>query len=338
MPDETVPPVPEVDYQKRLRPRTYAVAVYVVGLFVLMQLVALGLAFWFRQNVTIEKVGPALSEEVVAIVTPVEEPPVTEPPIRKPESSPLDARPEGRLSVAPGGAVDQQVAQLNEDARLFRRNGDFSMAEVALRQALDLKPNDLLTLTNYAMLEEARGERRAAFARWSQVIETAPEGDPTIRLARERAVLLEEALRLEADARRREEALLEGIDRRITVADVRVEPDPLPEFPLEIRRDFLLKSANRSIPVDASKLRVQVFVYDQIDGRRLEPAKIEAKFLSGQPDFNRPEGETLRTIYTASPDEPERKYYGYIVRVFYDNQLQYQRAEPRSLLELFSGR
>ncbi|MFQ3670184.1 MAG: hypothetical protein SNJ84_01860 [Verrucomicrobiia bacterium] len=336
MSEENVRPEMEVDYQKRLRPKTYAVAVYVVGLFVLMQLVALGLAFWFRQNVTIEKVGPELSEEVVAVVTPIEE--VKEPTKPADPLSPLDARPEGRLSLGVGGAVEQQVGQLNEDARLFRRNGDFPMAEVALRQALDLKPNDLLTLTNYAMLEEARGNRGAAFERWKQVIEVAPEGDPTVRLARERSILLEEALRLEEEARRREEALLEGVDRRVTVVDVRTVPEPLPEVPQEIQRDFLLKSANRSIPVDPSKLRVQVFVYDQIDGGRLEPAKIEAKFLSGQPDFNRAEGETLRTIYRAVPEEPERRYYGYIVRVFYDNQLQYQRAEPRNLLELFSGR
>ncbi|GAB4240118.1 MAG: hypothetical protein OHK005_02050 [Candidatus Methylacidiphilales bacterium] len=338
MSEENVRPSPEVDYQKRLRPKTYAVAIYVVGLFVLMQLVALGLAFWVRQNVTIEKVGPALSKEAVAVVTPVKEGSENQKSSQPLEASPLDARPEGRLSLPPGNAVDQQVSQLNEDSRLFRRNSDFSMAEVALRQALDLKPNDLMTLTNYAMLEEARGNRKEALGRWNQVIATAPEDDPTIRLARERAILLEEALRLEAEARKREEALLEGIDRRITVVDVRTEPDPLPEFPVEIQRDFLLKSANRKIPVDASKLRVQVFVYDQIGGGRLEPAKIEATFLSGQPDFNRPEGETLRTTYRTNPDEPERKYYGYIVRVFYDNQLQYQRAEPRSLLELFSTR
>lgn len=333
MSDDDAPPATEVDYRKRLRPKTYAVAIWMVGLFVVMQLVALGLAFWFRQNVTIEKVGPPIGEEAVAAAQSREpETAASEPP------SPIDALPEGRLTLGGGGATEEQVAQLNEDARLFRRNGDFSMAEVALRQALDLKPNDVLTLTNYAMLEESRGNRSAALARWTQVIEAAPEGDPTIRLARERAILLEEALRLEADARRREDALMEGIDRRVTVADVRTEPDPLPDNPQRLQRDFLIKSANRSIPVDPSKLRVQVFVYDQIDGGRLEPAKIEAKFLSGQPDFNRPEGETLRTFYAADPQQPERQYYGYIVRVFYDNQLQYQRAEPRSLLELFAGR
>jgi tetratricopeptide (TPR) repeat protein len=347
--EPTNPPIPEADYRKRLRPKTYAIAVYLVGLFIILQLLALGLAFWFRQQVIIEKEAPLLREEQVAVVAAMDPPPaaemeteVGEPAKPSPEEnvSAFDSGlPEGRLAVPAGGTVDQQVAQLNEDARLFRRQGDFSMAEVALKQALGLKPNDILSLTNYAMLEEARGNRRAAYERWKQVIATAPEGDTTVRLAMERSILLEEALRLEEEARQREEALLAGIERRVEIAEVRMSPDPLPEKPTEIQRDVVIKSANPGIPIDSSKLRVQVFVYDQVGGRKLEPAKIEARFLNSQPDFNRPEGEVLRTVYRAKLDEMgERAYYGYIVRIYYDNQLQDQRAEPRSLMELFSGR
>src|SRR6202022_3760002 len=45
-------------------------------------------------------------------------------------------------------------------------------------------------------------------------------------------------------------------------------------------------------------------------------------------------GERGRLQFLQSTIQPERKYLGYIVRVYYDNQVQAVRADPTRLLKL----
>jgi len=323
---------PEVDFKKRLRPKTYSITVYVVGIFLIVEVIFLASVVWFRkERMRIEKEGPVLSKEQV-VPKPGTETAPTPPDLTTPEGS-------GRLALPEGASLQQKLNHLNEEARNFQQNGDFVMAEAVLQKALELKPDDLLTLTNLAFLEQAKGDNQAAVEAWKKIITSSPENDKTVRLAKERAMLLEENIRLEAEAKRREKALLASGRRKIFLDGVKFTPETLPQNPPEVQADFILKLDPKTENFDASKLRIQVFVYTQAPAGQLEPAKIDATFLNSSPDWKTDNGETLRVKYSKylqPPETPEdRNYYGYMMRLYYDGELQDQRAEPSKLLELF---
>lgn len=316
-----------IDWKKRLRPRAYAIGIYAVGFFILVELAVLGSAFWMRQRVVLETEGPAL----VA--------PSTAEPAPETNGNGLNLPPpvfEARLSPAQGPTAAERVAKLNDEATNFRRSGSFPLAQAALEKALEIDPENPLTLTNFAMLEEARGNNARALEFWRRIIGMGDKARDTIQLARERSVILEERLRLEEENRRRATTALQ--DRKISLARIITRPDPLPAQVRDIERDFIFRVDSGAAQLQGNKLRIQVYFYDRINGDRLATVPIEARFVNDPPTWNPGAEETLRVRYQTAADGENRRYYGYIVRLFYDGVLQDERAEPASLLRLTASR
>lgn len=312
------------DRKKRLRPKVYAIGIYVVAFFILVEIVVLASAFWMRQRVVLETEGPTLVESSQPS-SPVDN-------SRMPALSIPDL-PSARLPVEKSSGPGAEVVRLNDEAKNFRRNGDFAMAEAALVKAQALDPSHPLTLTNFAMLEEAQGRNTRALGYWKQVIALGDKARDTIQLARERSVIIEERIRLEDEARRVEHG--QAASRRLTIERITTKPDPLPERPVEIQRDFSLKAVAGAEPLQANKVRVQVYFYDRIGTDRLVSVPIEARFLNESPDWNAHAEEVLRVRYVPPKETGEpRRYYGYVFRIFYDGILQEERAEPSTLLRL----
>lgn len=316
--------------KRRLRPKAYSIAVYVVILFILLEVLFLGFIFWFRQTV-IETQAPELPDGV--IMTEVKQAPSDDfvPYLPSPEIK-------GRIPVGKSSDQLKQINKLNEDALTFRRSGDFVLAESALNQALSLDGNHPTTLTNLAMLEEARGNSTKALALWRSILGLKTTPNDTIQLAQKRAQLIEDRIRLEEDARLREQQLL-SMKRLMVLEEVKTTPQPLPASPVEIQKDFVLKLNGLKAPVDFRRLKIQLFFYDMIADKRLVGVKVDARFLSGaKPDWSANGREILRVKYV--PEKPDnsaekRLYYGYVLRVFLDGELQEEQAEPSSLLRLF---
>jgi tetratricopeptide (TPR) repeat protein len=310
--------------RKRLRPKTYSIGWYLVGGFLVLEVCALVLIFWFRQAVVkIETEGPSVPGAVALERQP---PPLENLPV--PEI-------QGRLDVAKAPRGVPTAASLVEEARRYRQAGDFALAEAALRQALELQPGQPVVLTHLALLQEGRGKNAEALELWRQILQGgAPE--ETQRLARDRAELLQERLRLEEAARARERLLLQS-PRWLVVDKIQTRPDPLPQRPVEIQKDFFLRWTPSGRAPDAGQVRIQVYFYDRLADGTLKPAPIEARFLSSSPDWTGGEGlEVLQARYfrRAAPGE-ERTYYGFVCRVYYGEQLQDERAEPIELLGAF---
>jgi tetratricopeptide (TPR) repeat protein len=121
--------------------------------------------------------------------------------------------------------------------------------------------------------------------------------------------------------------------------------------------------------VDHTKVKIQVFFYDTVDDKdiKLTDAEVNYEWLTPNHDWAGPTPEVLAVTYVraknkamtkeaelsaaaaainpnrktrpakpASPDEAgQRKYLGYIVRVYYNDKLQAVRADPTKLLNLF---
>jgi len=326
--------VSEMDLSKvakqRLRPKAYSVAVYVVGLFILLEVLLLAFIFWFRQTL-VETKAPKLAENAFIMEKKAGLDDDIIPYLPIPDTK-------GRITVGKGSEQVVQIMKLNEEALRFRRAGDFILAESALNQALSLDGNHPTTLTNLAMLEEARGKSTKALALWRSILGLKTTPEATIQLAQKRAQLIEDRIRLEEEARQREQQLL-NMKRLIVLDEVKTTPEPIPAQPVEIQKDFVLKLNGLKAPVDFRRLRIQLFFYDMVADKRLVGVNVEARFLSGsKPDWSTNGLETLRVRYIPEKAEnpPEkRRYYGYVLRIFYDGELQEEQASPVSLLRLF---
>lgn len=322
---------PLIDIKKRLRPRTYSIAIYIVGLFILAQIIAVISIFWFRQTVVkVDVIGPILKfpEDMKLAQLPLDSS------IKLPELAHLSSPQfSARLTVPHQDSLEERILRLNDQAREFRRQNDFVLAEASLKRALDLDPNYPNTLINFAMLEEARGNNAKALDYWQQVLNLDDKASATMRLARDRAFILAEILRKERVARDREKMILKS-SRKVFIDSITTSPLLIPLKPETLQVDFKIHS--NGDPVNSGKMRIQVFFYEKMPNNDLLPAKIVAKFLSDRPTW--PHGvETLRVRYSRAAQQRSEsaQFYGYLIRIIYDNEVQDEKASPADLLTAF---
>lgn len=162
------------------------------------------------------------------------------------------------------------------------------------------------------------------------------------------------------------EGIPQGSVLGISEASTTESPDPDADTNLMLRIG-VRKRANALI--DHTKVKIQVFFYDLVDDKeiKLTDAEVNYEWLTPNHDWASADPELLAVTYvrpktkslsseaalTAAaaavnpakkgrppktntpPDGGQRKYLGYIVRVYYNDQLQDKRADPARLLNLF---
>jgi tetratricopeptide (TPR) repeat protein len=162
------------------------------------------------------------------------------------------------------------------------------------------------------------------------------------------------------------EGISDGSVLGISEATTTETPDPDADTNLMLRIG-VKKRANAVI--DHTKVKIQVFFYDSVDNKeiKLTDAEVNYEWLTPNHDWAGVDPELLAVTYvrpkskalsseaalTAAaaavnpakkgrpakanppPEGGQRKYLGYIVRVYYNDQLQDKRAEPTKLLNLF---
>jgi hypothetical protein len=132
--------------------------------------------------------------------------------------------------------------------------------------------------------------------------------------------------------------------------------------------------ARANTPIDHTKVKIQVFFYDTLDNKEviLTDADVSYEWLTPHHDWKATNPEVLAVTYLRAKNKPlspdaalsvaaaavtpggkkktpprkepsaelpgeggDRKYLGYIVRIYYNDQLQAVRADPTKLLNLF---
>jgi hypothetical protein len=94
--------------------------------------------------------------------------------------------------------------------------------------------------------------------------------------------------------------------------------------------------------IDVSGVVVQVFFYDKLGDQSVvrTNADVSDHWATLPADWQQDDIEILEVDYTQSPPEPGkieegRQYYGYIVVVYYNKELQDQAADPPSLIKKY---
>ena len=149
-------------------------------------------------------------------------------------------------------------------------------------------------------------------------------------------------------------------------------PDPDADTNMKLKISVKVKP---NTPIDHTKVKIQVFFYDTVDNKDvvLTDADVSYEWLTPHHDWKDTNPEVLAVTYlrakktasteadlaaaaasvtpsattkkkapakkdqaAQSPGEGgHRKYLGYIVRIYYNDQLQVARAEPTKLLNIF---
>ncbi|MEY2560778.1 MAG: hypothetical protein QOG51_1193 [Verrucomicrobiota bacterium] len=157
------------------------------------------------------------------------------------------------------------------------------------------------------------------------------------------------------------------------ITEVTAVDSPDAESETNMKLKISVKSRPNT-PIDHTKVKIQVFFYDTLDNKEvvLTDADVSYEWLTPRHDWKDTNPEILAVTYlrakktvssdaelsaaaaavtpsasgkkkTPSKKEPatlpgeagHRKYLGYIVRIYYNDQLQAVRADPTKLLNLF---
>lgn len=126
----------------------------------------------------------------------------------------------------------------------------------------------------------------------------------------------------------------------------------------QVARDFQVNTGERFVlrvpvvragnqPIDAKSMNLEVFFFDRVNGvqvaQSIAPEPVET-WQSAPVDWSGAGEELLDVVYhlpalTAAEIQQHgrRSYYGYMLRLYYNNKLQDVAAEPRDLLEFGSA-
>ena len=152
------------------------------------------------------------------------------------------------------------------------------------------------------------------------------------------------------------------------ISEVTTTETPDPDADTNLMLRFGVKKRANAV-VDHTKVKIQVFFYDSVDNKdiKLTDAEVNYEWLTPNHDWAGADPELLAVTYVrpkskapsseaaltaaaaavnptkkgrpAKTNPPleagQREYLGYIVRVYYNDQLQDKRAEPTKLLNLF---
>jgi hypothetical protein len=153
-----------------------------------------------------------------------------------------------------------------------------------------------------------------------------------------------------------------------SIAQVKASEEPDPDADTNLTLRISVKKQTAAV-IDHTKVKIQVFFYDTVDDKdiKLTNAEVNYEWVTTKHDWAGPDPEVLSVNYlraknksmtseaalaaaaasvnpnkkgkpvspSSPPESTKRAYLGYIVRVYYHDELQAQKAEPKRLLKLF---
>lgn len=96
-----------------------------------------------------------------------------------------------------------------------------------------------------------------------------------------------------------------------------------------------IKSRTRE-QIEVPQVKVQVYFYDEQGGEVLpSKAQVTSRWLSAPVNWEDGKPELLEVRYLSDASDPETRFAGYVVAIYYKGDLQDCRSEPTKLRKLF---
>ncbi|MEI6034284.1 MAG: hypothetical protein WCS65_08420 [Verrucomicrobiae bacterium] len=316
---------------------TFAVAVGVLGFFLILQFLAV--AWYFL---------PILREKVVESATVASVQPAAEAPSSVPAGNPANpARPQ----VDP--ALVQKISRLVADSDRAYRVGDFETSLKGINESAELLPDDPGILLRRARLLESMQQPAEAAADYARVA-ALPNLPAELRTQAEKKLA-----QLGGASSGAPSSPASAQNDAPQGSDVRDETGLQPGASLGITDTRLrdrspgtkaLRVAIKARPktaVETRQMKLHVFFYEQDEAGEilLTESQVAKQWISPPVDWADNEPELLDLTYilpdsnlpgsAASNGSPGRKFVGYIVGVYYNGELQDTQADPGWLARKF---
>jgi tetratricopeptide (TPR) repeat protein len=315
-------------------------------------------------------VGRARANRVVAQPIPV---PVAHAPAAS-TSAPPTAPPSVAPPAAVTSPAPTIVEQLLREGKQFRERGDTTNALARFQEALDNEPDNAGVLQEMAQTYESMQMLDRANDAWRRIKQVSPADSDTYALADRRLKLgvpappvvepgggaPETEVPSHKDIGGNAEGPVMGI------SDVKTKETPDPDTEANLALEIGIKK-QPGAQIDHNKVKILVFLYDIVNDKdiKLTDADVSNEWLTSKHDWSETNPEVLLVRYVraktggalsesslseaaakvkpgqknrgskGSTDVTQRKYLGYIVRVYYGDDLQAVQAEPSRLLQQF---
>ncbi len=316
-------------------------------------------------------VGRARANRVAAQpVTPTIAPATSSAPALAPAAAQPSVSPSTAVSTPPTSVVDQLLREGKE----FRERGDMTNALARFQEALDSEPDNTGVLQETAQIYESMQMFDRANDVWRRIKQISPSDSATYALADRRLKVgvpapptvepggapTETDVPSSKDVGGNTEGPIMGI------SDVKTKETSDPEAETNLALEIGIKKQPGAV-IDHNKVKILVFLYDVVNDKdiKLTDADVSNEWLTSKHDWSDTNPEVLLVRYVraktggalsesslseaaakvrpgqkgrgskGSADIGQRKYLGYIVRVYYADDLQAVQAEPSRLLQQF---
>jgi len=256
----------------------------------------------------------------------------------------------------------------------FRERGDTTNAIARFQEALDSEPDNTGVLQEMAQTYESMQIFDRANDVWRRIKQISPSDSATYALADRRLKVGVPAAPpvepggapAEADVPARKDVGGNADGPIMGISDVKTKETPDPETEANLALEIGIKKQPGAV-IDHNKVKILVFLYDVVNDKdiKLTDADVSNEWLTSKHDWSDTNPEVLLVRYVraktggalsesslseaaakvrpgqkgrgskGSVDIGQRKYLGYIVRVYYGDDLQAVQAEPARLLQQF---
>jgi len=219
-----------------------------------------------------------------------------------------------------------------------RDQGDMSGTLASLRDAQKIFPDHPKILAEFASTYEAMGLVDKALVFWKRVVDGGEKAGDLYGVAAEKVRL--GVIPRDPPGGRDEEGL--QIGSVMGMGEIVKNYNLLPDETERISLRLPIK-ARQGSQVDAGRVNIQVNFYDLVNNSEVEitEAKVTSEWATLPADWLDEGIEVLRVLYSQTSGELggkpalDRKFLGYIIRLYYENELQDVFAEPVKLLQSY---
>ena len=291
-----------------------------------------------------------------------------------PAPAPAAAQPSVPPPAAVSSPAPSIVDQLLREGKEFRERGDTTNALARFQEALDSEQDNTGVLQEMAQTYESMQLFDRANDVWRRIKQISPSDSDTYALADRRLKVGVPAAPTaepgggpaETDVPSRKDVGGNPDGPIMGISDVKTKETSDAEAETNLALEIGIKKEPGAI-IDHNKVKILVFLYDIVNDKdiKLTDADVSNEWLTSKHDWSDANPEVLLVRYVraktggalsesslseaaakvkpgqksrrskGSADIGQRKYLGYIVRVYYGDDLQAVQAEPARLLQQF---
>jgi tetratricopeptide (TPR) repeat protein len=233
----------------------------------------------------------------------------------------------------PANRFEEQIAQ----GKILRDRGDTNTALTRFREAAATDPQSPIPIAELASTYEKMGLAEKASEQWRLIYDMGEKAGIYFSLAEAKLkVAMKDAENTPAAPPANEE--VEGIAPGMTLGllPIKVE-DKNDELSAKRFALHIPIKARPKAKIDPHELVIHVLFFDILNGQNVvqTSADVSSRWVTAPADWVDSDTEELAVDYQLPKPEPRtrenRKYFGYIVRIYYKKQLQAAISDPERL-------